>query len=185
VVPGGDRKPGEWLGPDFAGKHFVQFITLWQGKRSRPAVAREWTRTLAAAIRKHDRRHLVTVGLVPWSLDRPGLTSGFVSKEIAGEIDFVSVHLYPEKGKLKEALETLAGFQVGKPVAIEEMFPLRCSERELAEFVDESKKTACGWFGFYWGKTPEEYRRSNTIADAVTLGWLEFFQEQAKQIERR
>src|SRR5205814_1312132 len=28
VVPGGQRKPGDWLGPAFAGKHFVQVITL-------------------------------------------------------------------------------------------------------------------------------------------------------------
>jgi hypothetical protein len=28
VVPGGKRKDGEWLGPPFGGKHFVQFVTL-------------------------------------------------------------------------------------------------------------------------------------------------------------
>src|SRR5439155_297905 len=78
VVPGGKRQDGDWLGPAFAGKHFVQFITLDQGDRERPAVARQWVRHLAAAIRKEDRRHLMTVGLVDWSLDRKGLTSGFV-----------------------------------------------------------------------------------------------------------
>ena len=44
--------------------------------------------------------HLVTVGLVPWSLDRPGITSGFVPMEIVSELDFIAVHLYPEKGKV-------------------------------------------------------------------------------------
>ena len=48
------------------------------------------------AVRKHDKRHLVTVGLVDWSLDRQGLTSGFVPEKIADDLDFVSVHLYPE-----------------------------------------------------------------------------------------
>ena len=77
VVPGGQRKPGDWLGPPFAGKHFVQVITLDQRGRPRPEIAREWIHGLVQAIRKHDRKHLVTVGLVDWSLDRPGLTSGF------------------------------------------------------------------------------------------------------------
>ena len=53
-------------------------------------------------------------GLVPWSLDRPGLTSGFVPKEIAPELDFIAVHLYPEKGKVKEAMETLSGLRRGE-----------------------------------------------------------------------
>lgn len=74
-----------------------------------------WIETLSAAIRKHDRPHLITVGLVPWSLDRPGLTSGFVPEKIVEELDFVSVHLYPERCARKAAVETLAGFSVGKP----------------------------------------------------------------------
>ena len=156
VVPGGTRKPGDWLGPPFLGSdsgYFVQFITLDQKDRPRPEIARQWCHKLVAAIRKHDQRHLVTVGLVPWSLDRPGLTSGFVPEEIAAELDFIAVHLYPEKGKVKEAMETLSGFAVGKPVVIEEMFPLNCSFPEFEQFLDESKKTASGWIGFYWGKT--------------------------------
>ena len=64
VVPGGKRKDGDWLGPPFAGKHFVQFITLDQADRPRPAIARQWVRRLAAAVREKDRRHLTTVGLM-------------------------------------------------------------------------------------------------------------------------
>ena len=37
VVPGGQRKPGDWLGPAFAGKHYVQVISLDQKGRPRPA----------------------------------------------------------------------------------------------------------------------------------------------------
>ena len=182
VVPGGTRQPGDWLGPSFLGSdsgYFVQFITLEQKERPRPEIARQWCRTLVTAIRKHDHRHLVTVGLVPWSLDRPGLTSGFVPKEIASELDFLAVHLYPEKGKLKETMETLAGFAVGKPVVVEEMFPLSCSLAEFEEFLDQSRKTASGWIGFYWGKTLQECRQSDTIQDALMLGWLEIFQKRA------
>jgi hypothetical protein len=182
VVPGGKRKEVDWLGPAFGGKHFVQFITLDQKDRPRPDIARQWGRHLVTAIREKDKRHLITVGLVDWSLDRPGLTSGFVPEKVAPDLDFVSVHLYPRKGKVDEALKTLADFAVGKPVVIEETFLLACSAKELEEFIEGSKKQAAGWIGFYWGKPPEELRRSTTIPDALTLEWLELFQRKAKEV---
>jgi hypothetical protein len=180
VAPGGKRKPGDWLGPPFADRfHFVQMIALDQQDRSRPAIAREWVKTLVAAIRKHDRRHLITVGLVDWSLDRPGLTSGFVPKEIVGELDFLCVHIYPRKGKVGEAIETLRGFGVGKPVVIEETFPLHAGMPDFQQFIERSRSHAAGWIGFYWGKTIDECRRSGTIADAIVANWLEYFQKEA------
>jgi len=63
VVPAGARARGAWLGPPFAGKHFVQFITLDSAGRPRPEIARLWVETLVAAIRRHDQRHMITVGL--------------------------------------------------------------------------------------------------------------------------
>jgi hypothetical protein len=180
VVPGGRRNPGDWLGPPFAGKyHFVQCITLDQAERPRPGIAREWLRVLVAAIRRHDRRHLITVGLVDWSLERPGLTSGFPPAVVAPELDFLSVHIYPKSGKVEEALDTLRGFAVGKPVVIEETFPLQCPIEEFETFLDGSRAAASGWIGFYWGRTREECRRSRTIADAMMLGWLELFARRA------
>ncbi|MCS7237513.1 MAG: glycoside hydrolase family 5 protein [Thermoguttaceae bacterium] len=177
VVPGGDEPRTDWLAPPFGDKHFVQFISLDRAGRPRPEIAKAWIRTLVTAIRRHDKNHLITVGLVPWSLDRPGLTSGFVPQAIAPELDFLAVHIYPERGKIQEALETLAGFAQGKPVVIEETFPLACSVEELAEFLRQSTKWASGWIGFYWGKTLEECRRSPTLADQITAGWLELFRK--------
>lgn len=177
VVPGGRRKEGEWLGGALAGKHFVQFITLDQAERSRSAIAQNWIRHLTQAIRQVDQRHLITVGLVDWSLERPGLTSGFVPEKVAGDLDFLCVHLYPQAGKLTEGLDTLAGFAVGKPVVIEETFLLKCSAKELEEFINSSKAHASGWIGFYWGQTPEELRKSKGIGEALTLQWLELFQK--------
>ncbi len=100
VSPAGRRKDGDWLGPAFAGKHFVQMISLDQKGRPRPDIARRWVRHLTRAIRKHDKRHLITVGLVDWSLDRKGLTSGFVPEKVAPDLDFLCVHIYPERGKV-------------------------------------------------------------------------------------
>ncbi len=157
----------------------MQFISLDQAGRERADIARAWIAKLVSAIRRHDRRHLITVGLVDWSLDRPGLTSGFVPRHIAGELDFLAVHLYPERHNVHTALDTLRGFAVGKPVLIEETFPLKCPLREFADFIERSRPHAAGWIGFYWGRTAEECRQSGTIADALMLGWLEFFERQA------
>jgi hypothetical protein len=179
VVAGGKRKPGEWLGGAFAGKHFVQFITLDAAGRAPHAVAGDWIRTLTQAIRQHDRRSLITVGLVDWSLDRPGLRSGFVPDKIAADLDFLCVHLYPKQGEVPKAIETLRGFAVGKPVVIEETFPLQAGLPEFGQFIAESRGIAAGWIGFYWGKPPAELRKSKSIGDAILLRWLEFFQREA------
>src|SRR5262249_15226503 len=86
VVPGGKRKEKDWPGPAFGDKHFVKVISLDQAGRKRPEIAKAWIKQLTTAIRKVDDKHLITVGLVDWSLDRPGLTSGFVPKEIADDL---------------------------------------------------------------------------------------------------
>lgn len=179
VVPGGRRNPRDWLGPAFAGKHFVQCISLDQRDRPRPDIARAWVKQLSQAIRKVDQRHLITVGLVDWSLDRPGLTSGFVPKVIAEEVDFLCVHLYPETGKTADALMTLSGFAAGKPVVIEETFPLKCTSGELSEFIQQSRSMgkATGWISFYWGKPIPELRQSKELGDAILLQWLEQFEK--------
>jgi len=174
VAPAGSAAR-DWLGPAFAGKHFVQRISLDLAGRERAEVARQWIHLLVAAIREHDRETLVTVGLVPWSLNRPGLTSGFDPTLVAGELDFIAVHLYPESGKPAEALDTLRGFDVGKPIIIEETFPLKCSPQELGEFIAASRGLAHGWIGFYWGQTAEEYAAQQTIPAAIVGQWLEWF----------
>jgi Cellulase (glycosyl hydrolase family 5) len=183
VVPGGPKEQPDWLGPPFAGKfHFVQFITRELNDRARPEVARQWIKSLAASIRKHDRKHLITVGMVNWSLDRPGLTSGFVPDKVADELDFLSIHLYPEKGKIDQAIENLKGFgAAGKPVLIEETFTLKCSADDFRRFLNDAWPHTAGLIGFYWGKTPDELRRDGTIGDAIVLQWLELFQAEGKQ----
>jgi hypothetical protein len=98
------------------------------------------------------------------------------SKEASKNLDFVSLHLYPQKGDVGKALKALAVYDIGKPIVIEEMFPLSCSVTELDQFIDGSRPLARGWIGFYWGKTIAEYQREKkSIADAITLDWLEYF----------
>lgn len=182
IVPGGRRKPGDWYsGKKLGGYDFLQFIALDQAGRPREEIAPVWIKALSAAIRKHDRTHLITVGLLPW--DRTwGYLSGFVPEKVAPELDFISVHVYPEKGKTEEALKMLKRFGVGKPVVVEETFPLSCPAPELEDFLRQSRQVACGWLGHYDGQTPEqleELRQSKkmTIAQALYLDWLKLFEK--------
>jgi hypothetical protein len=177
IVPAGTRKPGDWLAGELGGFVYCQFISLDQAGRSRPDIARRWVARLAAAIRKHDPRHLLTVGLLPESVGTEGGLSGFAPRAIAAKLDFISVHLYPKTGQWEEDLKTLKGFQVGKPVVIEETFPLGCSNADLREFIGRSKPYAAGWIGFYWGQTPAELSKSTKLGDALMAGWLKLFQD--------
>ena len=178
-VLSGNGKETEWLLGELGGKYFVQRITLNLAGRTQREVASAWVDRLVKAIRSHDDRHLITVGVIPWVQVFPKARPLFYSKEVAENLDFASVHFYPETGKIDEAIKALAAYDVGKPVVIEEMFPLKCSADQLGEFIEKSRATACGWIGFYWGKTPEEYRQSGTLPDALVLAWLELFQRRA------
>jgi len=182
ILPGANTETN-WLAGELGGKYFVQRISLDLAGRTREQVAKVWVRRLARAIRTRDDRHLITVGVIPWVLPFPRAKPLFYSKEVAEPLDFASVHFYPEDGKIDEAITALAAYDIGKPVVIEETFPLKCSVPQLGEFFTKSRGIASGWIGFYWGRTPEECRRSNTLPDALTLGWLELFQERSKTKE--
>ena len=181
VVPVGRSTTRDWLGKPFGGKHFVQWISLDQAGRPRHEIARAWCRKLAQAIRKVDPRHLITVGLVDWSLDRPGvLYSGSKPEAVAPELDFLCIHLYPKAKKVEEAVETLDAFRAaGKPVVIEETFLLGCGAPDFERFLDLTRGKAAGWIGFYWGRTLEECRKSRDFGDTLMAQWLEIFGRKA------
>ncbi len=185
VSPAGKRKERDWLGPPFGDKYYVQLIALDQKKRSRPHIAKLWASQLRKAIREEDDHHFITIGLVDWSLDRPGLTSGFVPDQILSEVDFMSVHLYPEKGKIVENLKTLKQFSLDKPLLLEETFPLKCSMDDFSQFMTESNKITTGTLGFYWGQSIEELRQSKKLGDQFQLHWLEYFVKHSAKNKKR
>ena len=171
-----DKANRDWTPGALGDRYFVQRLTLDFGGRTQKQIAKAWVDKLVAAIRKHDRQHLITVGAIPWALTWPNAKPLFYSKEVSENLDFVSLHFYPKKGEVDKALQALAVYQIGKPIVIEEMFPLSCSIQELDQFIDGSRKVAAGWISFYWGKSIAEYRQEKrTIADDMMLNWLEYF----------
>lgn len=174
ILPG-EKSETSWLGKPLGDKHFVQRIALDLAGRTREEVAKAWVETLAAAIRREDPRRLITLGVIPWAHSFPGAKPLFYSPEVGGPLDFVSVHFYPKAGKVNEALDALRAYDVGKPLVIEEIFPLACSGDEALEFIDRSKPLADGWISFYWGQTAEECDERGDMAGAITAAWLRQF----------
>ena len=83
ILPGGDKKETEWLTGELGGKYFVQRITLDLAGRTREQVAKLWVDKLAAAIRKHDERHMITVGVIPWAMVWPTAKPLFYAKDVS------------------------------------------------------------------------------------------------------
>jgi len=183
VLPGAGQEETEWLVGEFGGMNFVQRITLDLAGRTRKQVARAWVDKLVTAIRKHDQRHMITVGVIPWALTFPGAKPLFYSDEVGRNLDFVSVHFYPKRDEIDKALAALAVYEVGKPLVIEETFPLNCGIDQFKVFVDESRDIADGYIGFYWGQTIDECRQQKgDIGAAITAEWLEYFRDKTPEI---
>ncbi|GBD34977.1 hypothetical protein HRbin36_00081 [bacterium HR36] len=185
VIPGGQVPGRNWLGPEFGGKCFVQFVTLDARRRAREEIGEMWVRTLVSAIRRHDPHTLITVGLLDGNIERRKFHSGFDPQRLACYLDFLCLHIYPKSGEIEAAVERLREYVLGKPIVVEEMFPLNCTPAELGQFIRQSRRYVSGWIGFYWGKTPEELRQSSELADKLTLAWLELFQNMRPDLQQK
>ena len=174
-IVGNDRKV-DWLpGEPLAGKHYVQRITNDLAGRTDRQAARAWVAKLAGAIRSADDRHMITVGVIPWAQVFKGAKPLFYAPEVCGPLDFVSVHFYPKADQLEESLAALRVYEVGKPLVIEEIFPLGAGIEQTEAFIDRSAEHVDGWVSFYWGKTIEENEQTGDAAGKLTAAWLKRF----------
>jgi hypothetical protein len=175
VVGGGDAKK-DWLpGEPLAGKHYVQRITIDPRGRTDKEIAKAWVGRLTAAIRSVDDQHMITVGVIPWAQVFKGAKPLFYSPEVGGPLDFVSVHFYPKKDELEASLAALRVYEVGKPLVIEEIFPLGADVEQTEAFIERSRGHVDGWVSFYWGKTIDENRQKGDVGGALVAAWLERF----------
>ena len=182
ILPGANEVATDWLAGAFDGKYFVQRITRDLAGRTREQVAQAWVAKLAAAIRKHDTRHMITVGVIPWVHEFPKARPLFYSQQVGAPLDFAAVHFYPKKDAVDKALTALAAYEVGKPLVVEEMAPLNCSLEEMDAFVDRSRDIADGYVSFYWGKTIEQYAQQDDLTSSIIATWLRYFRTKAPQI---
>jgi hypothetical protein len=180
LSPAQRREPRQWYsGKPFGGYDFLQYIALDPEGREREGIARAWIEQMTRAIRERDRSRLITVGMLPW-VQGWGHLSGFVPTNVASQVDFLSVHIYPATAKPAEAREALRQCAGSKPVVIEETFQLSCSLAELEAFLRGSRDIACGWMGHYDGLPLAELealerQRRMTIPQAMMRDWLKLF----------
>jgi hypothetical protein len=163
-------------GTPLGGYYYVENLTRDPGTRSRTDVTREWIAALTRGIRRWDPKRPVTCGMFFLFEVPGGLTLGPDPRALAENLDYFSVHMYPKDAGVDSGLALLATLEVGKPIVIEEMFPLACSMESFRRFVAGSRASASGWIGFYWGRTLAECRASKDLKDAFLAQWLEFFQ---------
>jgi hypothetical protein len=184
-IIGGNVAEG-WVGGELAGKCYVQRLTLTQGERTSIAVAKAWVDQLTAAIRAEDPKHLITVGVIPWAMVWPTAKPIFYAPEVIAALDFVSIHLYPSKGEVPKALTALSVYDLGKPLVIEETFPLSCSTDEMDAFIQQSRAQVEGYVSFYWGRTAAEYAQTKDkpAVAALMRTWLQYFHTQAEKMKQ-
>jgi hypothetical protein len=180
-----EGKPEEgWVTGELAGKSFVQRLTLNRGDRSPAQIVQAWTQLLTRAIRAEDPHHLITVGVIPWSMVWPGAKDIFYSPENALAFDFVSIHVYPKSNEIEKALAALDLYTIGKPILIEETFPLTCTIEEMDRFLNLSRPRTAGHISFYWGRTIRELSQANDLPSAITRDWLTHFKSLAPKMKQ-
>ncbi|QDU76596.1 Cellulase (glycosyl hydrolase family 5) [Bremerella volcania] len=184
-VLGGGTNADQWLvGEPLGGKYFVQRITTDAAGRDNKEIAAAWVKTLTDAIREVDPQTLITVGVIPWAHVWPNAKPLFYSEEVSGPLDFASVHFYPERDGVEKAIVALKVYDIGKPLVIEEFFPLKCSLEEAEQFLAKARPITDGVTSFYWGTTQEEYTEAGTMQGAISAKWLERFRQGAPEASK-
>ena len=175
-------KDHPWVGGELGGFYFVQRISNKPAGRDAKDIAEAWVKLLVGAIRRHDKEGLVTVGDIPWVLVWPGAKPIFCSPQVGRHLDFVSVHLYPSTGKLDKELVALAAYDVGRPLVVEETFPMACSLADFDRFVDAASGRVDGWIAHYFGSTPEQHRAGAKPAGATVAEFLEYWRDKGAKV---
>ena len=169
------RSTGEWTHPsELRGLRYLEYINLDPAGRTATDIVRAWVRQMTGAIRKHDGRHLTTLGMV-WIDGVEPEQIPISPSSIAPVVDFFAPHIYPATKRIDRALGDLAHYKVGRPIVIEETFPLNCTPAEYADFLRRSRTIANGWIAHFWS-SPEDLKKRSDADSIKTLQSLDVFQ---------
>jgi hypothetical protein len=149
AVPAHD--PGTWYGGEYGDFRFGQYIVRNLGNRDPHQVARRWIARLSRAIRSRDERHLIGVGLPPF-------TGGpFGPANVSGLLDVLPVHVYPRANEADASVDLVREFtNHGRPVIIGETMGLSCDPSDQNTFLLGCHRlgTVDGYLGFFDGRRP-------------------------------
>ncbi len=185
VIADAGPKDHPWVTGELGGFHFVQRICNKTAGRDQTDIAEAWVKALVEAIRRHDKDALITVGDIPWTLVWPGAKPVFASPRVSRYLDFMSVHFYPSTGKLDRETVALAAYDIGKPLVVEETFPMTCSLVDFDKFVNAASGRVDGWISHYFGATPAEHRAGAKPAGAAVAEFLEYWAKTREDRARR
>jgi hypothetical protein len=140
----------DWYCGSIDGYAFIQRIVRDTSGRDRSLLARRWIRLLTQSIRRHDRRHLIGLGLLPFG-------GPFGAANVADLLDVLLLHEYPEEGRESEAISLVRDFAAqGKPVVLGETAPLLSTVETWRAFLSGSQEFLDGHLFFYDGRAPDE-----------------------------
>jgi hypothetical protein len=165
-----------WYGEALDGYTFIQRIVRETSGRDPSRLARRWIRLLTKSIRAHDRRHLIGIGMLPFG-------GPFGPANVAGLLDVLLLHEYPEDGREAEAISLVHDFAgQGKPVILGETAPLLSTPDTWSAFLSGSRHVLDGYLFFYDGRAPGEVIPA-TAADSWYSAALEQFLDLRASLE--
>ncbi len=132
-----------WYTGSLGRLNFIQYVVREAGTADPDALAREWIRDLKGVIRRHDPHHLIGLGLLP------STRGPFGPRNVAGLLDVLLVHLYPETGHEARAQRVIRAFASRrKPLLIGETFMLRSNAATQRRFLLASRPYVSGVLSF-------------------------------------
>ena len=168
------------------GLFYVQALTKDLDGRSAVQVGAEWIAQMTAAIKAVDPYTLITVGM-PGSLGVPaeavqqmltqipprllpllGQWRGGPQPVVASErpnteLDLYCLHSYPQTGAADQAIDEIRTWAAhGKPLVVEETFPLHCTIPEWLTYAHAADPDTAGWLSFYWGPPADPNQNAAT-----------------------
>jgi hypothetical protein len=75
-------------------------------------------------------------------------------------------------------------YEIGKPLVVEEIFPISAGVKQTGEFIEASRTHVDGWISFYWGKSIEEYVKEGGVKGRLISDWLTYLCAQAPEIKK-
>lgn len=148
-----------------------------------------WLKQIYRTIKKADNSRLVTIGLSNLNFKLSKQYASFSPEIVYPYVDFISIHTFPReiskfpyKDNSGSITKMVKAAYIGKPLVIEEFYPLVPLNKLYPNFIFPINKYVSGWISYYWGTPIEALKGSSEISDNITGTWLEYFSKNKNKI---
>jgi hypothetical protein len=149
--------PPKWYGGLLGDHFFAQCMVRRDFPSETFPRARRWTSIMRRTIRHEDKRHLVSIGMLPLPDDPFGY------ENLSSLLDVLVVHEYPESGRAGASIDVLRRVaRQGRPVLLGEVFSLDPETYE--RFLRGAEPVLDGSLSFFDGRLPDDVHET-TYAD--------------------